>query len=243
MALDALVRDFLAWRKQHDDPGGQGALAGAYLASIASFLAAWGARAALTAALAPLLRGVRDDGYWIGVKAAAAAVDGSGSVNWGGWRPGTPAGVTRSLIDALDYAPGYRTLTATVDEGADSAAATRIRALAEQLALAARRGDTADQITQLVRANLEDPPRAYRIALTELVKAQSAATIATYQRAGVREHVWASVEDAKVCPACDANAAAGPVQVGMPFPSGDAAPPIHPNDRCALLPAGSPSLP
>lgn len=186
---------------------------------------------------------MHDDGYWIGVKSARAAVDGSGSVNWGGWRPGTPAGVTRSLIDALDYAPGYRTLTAAVDEGADQAAAARIRALADLLAQSARRGDTADAITQLVRANLDDAARAYRIALTELVKAQSAATIATYQRAGVREHVWASVEDAKVCPACDTNAAAGAVQVGMPFPSGDAAPPIHPNDRCALLPVAGPSLP
>lgn len=213
------------------------------MASVSAFLTAWGARAALAAALAPLLSGVYGDGYWIGARSAHAAAYGQDAVNWGGWRPGTEAGVTRALIDALDYAPGYRNLTGGVDDAADRLAATRIRELARLLAGAARRGDTADEITQLVRANLGDEARAYRIALTELVKAQSAATIATYQRLGVREHLWASAEDGKVCPACDQNAAAGPVQVGMPFPSGDAAPPIHPDDRCALLPATTLPLP
>lgn len=157
-------------------------------------------------------------------------------MNWGGWRPGTQQGVTRELIDNLEDDSAYRPFLQRTETMAAQLASSRIRDLARIMAEAVARGETAEQITGRFYAFLEDPERAYRIALTELVAAQSAATVAAYQRAGIREHVWASAEDERVCPRCDENAAAGAVQVGMAFPSGDAAPPIHPYDRCALLP-------
>lgn len=219
------------------------AFEGGRIASFGMFLASHGVALHLAAILAPLLAAIYADGYWIGVRSAAAALDGVNSVNWGGWRPGTEQGVTRRLLESIGDDAAYRQFEARAESMAAQLANTRLRALARIMADAVARGEGADQIKARFYAFLEDPDRAYRLALTELVAAQSAATVAAYQRAGIREHLWATAEDERVCKACDENAAAGAIQVGMAFPSGDAAPPIHPNDRCALLPVLNPARP
>jgi hypothetical protein len=194
-------------------------------AVLSAVLAAHGITALIAAAIAKRLAAIHAEGATIGQQAALAAVGGT-RADWSDWQPGAaPENATRDLL----------TLEMGQDAAARGMAQTRVDALATVLADAARRGETAAGITELIHARLSDPADAYRVALTEIVRAQSAATIAVYQNHGVQRHYWVT-DGGNVCALCQENAQSGPVQVGMPFASGDAAPPIHPNDRCALMP-------
>jgi SPP1 gp7 family putative phage head morphogenesis protein len=83
---------------------------------------------------------------------------------------------------------------------------------------------------------LDNPSRAKMVAHTEMARAQSAATVEAYEETGVRERRWLGVGDARECPRCDANEAAGAVPMAEPFPSGALMPPQHPLCRCSLMP-------
>ncbi len=98
-----------------------------------------------------------------------------------------------------------------------------------------------DQIIQ----NIEDltgfdEDRATTIAITEIARANSQAALTTYQGArsiGVKvKKAWIVAPDEKVCDDCTENADAGPIDLDDDFPSGDDAPPGHPDCRCALSP-------
>lgn len=85
--------------------------------------------------------------------------------------------------------------------------------------------------------------RAMMIARTETAKASSTGALEGYKASGVVEGKrWLTAEDDKVSEECEANGKSGPNGDGIladldgMFPSGDAAPPVHPNCRCALLP-------
>jgi hypothetical protein len=78
-----------------------------------------------------------------------------------------------------------------------------------------------------------DPQRAQMIAITEINRASNQAALAYYQAHGTTEVLWLLDEDP--CPVCIANAEAGPVPIGEPFPSLDFAPPAHPRCRCGLI--------
>ena len=84
---------------------------------------------------------------------------------------------------------------------------------------------------------------ASNVGQTEVSAAVAGAAHHAYREAGVAEHEWVTAQDAKVCPICAANEAAGPVVLGMPFPSGDLTPPGHPRCRCAAMPADAASVP
>lgn len=96
-------------------------------------------------------------------------------------------------------------------------------------------GGTAAALTAALSAMLNDAAAAQRIALTETIRAMMAGAFEHYRYAGIRRVAWVT-EGPAPCPACIANEAAGPRSLGMPFPSGDIAPPGHPNCRCALVP-------
>lgn len=196
--------------------------------NLSAILAAQGVTALIAAALAQQLAQVHAEGAAIGREAAEAAVAGA-NADWSNWKPGDPPQDAMSGLTALEMGTAA---------AAWAMARTRVDALARQLPDAAQRGETG--ITQLVNDQLADPDDAHRLALTEIVAASAAAAIAVYRHHGIQKHRWVTEPDGKVCALCLANAAAGPVQVGMPFPSGDVAPPIHPNDRCALLPVPTP---
>ncbi len=82
--------------------------------------------------------------------------------------------------------------------------------------------------------------RATTIAITEIARANSQAALTTYQGArsiGVKvKKEWIVASDEKVCDDCSDNADAGPIDLDDAFPSGDDAPPGHPDCRCALSP-------
>lgn len=80
--------------------------------------------------------------------------------------------------------------------------------------------------------------RADLIAMTEVAAANSYGALAGYEEAEsmgitVRKS-WLMLEDA--CDICQENADAGVIDLDEEFPSGDLAPPGHPNCRCVLVP-------
>ena len=81
--------------------------------------------------------------------------------------------------------------------------------------------------------------RAELIAETEIARANSQASLEGYRgaaQAGVTvKKEWLIASD-NVCDDCTDNADAGPIDLDEDFPSGDDAPPQHPNCRCSLSP-------
>lgn len=79
--------------------------------------------------------------------------------------------------------------------------------------------------------------RAMVIARTETNKAASQGALDGYKASGVVEgKLWLTADDDKVSEECEANGAAGVLPLDADFPSGDDAPPVHPNCRCAIAP-------
>ena len=87
------------------------------------------------------------------------------------------------------------------------------------------------------------PERAMVIARTETNMASNAGALAGYRASGVVDGKrWVTAEDDLVTPECQENGAAGLdgdgvlLDLAADYPSGDAAPPAHPNCRCAIVP-------
>jgi SPP1 gp7 family putative phage head morphogenesis protein len=84
--------------------------------------------------------------------------------------------------------------------------------------------------------------RAMVIARTETNRASNAGALNGYRESGVvGQKQWLTAEDDRVSEECEANGSAGENQDGVidlndDFPSGDEAPPVHPNCRCAIAP-------
>jgi len=109
---------------------------------------------------------------------------------------------------------------------------TRMR----DIALILAGGGTAAELEAAIAALLGNEADARRIALTEIYRAMNAAAAEAYRAKGVKKVRWVT-RSGHPCPICLANEAAGPHYLGEPFPSGDTAPPAHPNCECVLMPA------
>lgn len=98
---------------------------------------------------------------------------------------------------------------------------------------------SAEEIGDLIEdAYAFSEDRADLIAMTEVAAANSYGALAGYEEAKemgitVRKS-WLMLEDA--CDICQENADAGTIELDEEFPSGDLAPPGHPNCRCVLVP-------
>jgi Phage portal protein len=79
--------------------------------------------------------------------------------------------------------------------------------------------------------------RAANIARTEVQMAQVQGNVAVWQKMGlVQTARWQTSNLPGVCDDCADNAAAGEVEFGKPYPSGDLWPPAHPGGcRCTLV--------
>jgi len=76
------------------------------------------------------------------------------------------------------------------------------------------------------------------VAITELARATSVASMNTYRANGIEATYWATADDDRVCSSvCEPNEAQGAVPLGAAFQSGDTEPPGHPLCRCAPLPS------
>lgn len=80
--------------------------------------------------------------------------------------------------------------------------------------------------------------RSEMIASTQMNDAMSQAYLAKLKRNAVDYKQW--ILGPNPCDACEENAAASPIPVDEDFPSGDDAPPAHPNCVCAVAGAREP---
>ena len=78
------------------------------------------------------------------------------------------------------------------------------------------------------------PLRANKIASFETANAQEEGKLKVFAKTGTLATTWSDFDG---CPICQANAAAGAVEIGKPFPSGHTHAPAHPHCRCSNLPA------
>lgn len=187
-----------------------------------------------------MVAGLYTDGFLIGSVSARSMVT-AGAADWGSWVPGDTA-AAQLLLGTLGAGDGLRDLLADAGVTIRSVADTKLDALGKALAEGAGRGDSTDTLARDIAGVLSDPARAEMIATTELCRAVSAAGMATYLANGIEQVEWASAADGRVCAVCQTNSDAGSRRPGAPFPSGDAAPPAHPLDRCALVPVTSTAL-
>lgn len=102
-------------------------------------------------------------------------------------------------------------------------------------------GMTSNDIADLVQDSYAfSQARSDLIANTEIARANSQGALISYKRAadtGVdAKKEWDTSGSAEVCDDCQANEDEGPIDLDDDFPSGDDAPPGHPNCNCALVP-------
>lgn len=90
-------------------------------------------------------------------------------------------------------------------------------------------------VDQIKMSGAFSEERAKLIATTEISNAQSKANFNVWQQTGVVESVRWMVSSLGCCDECSDNEDAGAIPFGETFPSGDDAPPAHPNCRCYLL--------
>ena len=110
-----------------------------------------------------------------------------------------------------------------------------IRATVED---AMRTGATNDEIAASLQASYGfSDDRAMMIARTETQMAANAGALEGYKASGVVQgKLWSTADDDLVSEDCQENADAGELALDAEFPSGDDAPPAHPNCRCSIVP-------
>jgi SPP1 gp7 family putative phage head morphogenesis protein len=154
---------------------------------------------------------------------------------WTNWKPGNeaaaallnPPGGLRALLDASNI---------TIRE-IDRTSLDRLGTiLADGLRTGQAAGKTATEIRSFladtVSEDYADPSRALTIALTETSRAVNQAALNRYQESMIDQVEWLGIEPCEICAENDGQV----VGLGESFPSGDDAPPAHPNCVCTLLP-------
>lgn len=98
--------------------------------------------------------------------------------------------------------------------------------------------EASDLSDAIMNAGSFSEDRADLIARTETIKANAQGSLEGYRAArdaGVKvKKAWNP--DAGACPICQENGDAGAIDLDEDFPSGDDAPPAHPNCECDLVP-------
>jgi SPP1 gp7 family putative phage head morphogenesis protein len=104
-------------------------------------------------------------------------------------------------------------------------------------------GSSNDELaTRIADSYAFSEERAMTIARTETQFAANTGAVNGYRASGVVDgKQWLTAEDDLVSEECQENGEAGPNQDGViglddEFPSGDDAPPVHPNCRCTIAP-------
>ena len=174
------------------------------------------------------------DGLLIGATSAAAWLGGKRKALTGGWTPGSSDTAT-SIV--ADLAPGLLDRAAEdVDTASQQLAQSYISQLGRILVDGIDAGQDAAEIARQLAETARDARHAGLLMQDQITRAAGHASIAYGQVQGCTMGRWLTEHDAKVCPTCLANAAAGLVPLGEPYPSGDIAPPAHPFGRCAVVP-------
>jgi SPP1 gp7 family putative phage head morphogenesis protein len=141
--------------------------------------------------------------------------------------PGDPQAASIVLgVDGLGE--GLQRMLNASDITIKSLGGGRFDDLAQAIALAVENGDSVQTLARDLRDILDNGARAEMVAVTEIARAVSAASLDTYRANGIEYASWLSAEDGRVCVTCEENAANGPYPLAD-FPEM----PGHPKCRCA----------
>lgn len=115
---------------------------------------------------------------------------------------------------------------------------TTLDAIVDQLKQGHALGEGIPEIRKRIQGVFENASRyrATMIARTEMVAASNQGLIEAFTQAELEEYRWLTAEDERVDEICGENEEVGAIGLGEAFPSGDDAPPAHPNCRCVLIP-------
>jgi SPP1 gp7 family putative phage head morphogenesis protein len=177
------------------------------------------------------LRITYGDGYVLGQDIAEELLTGDIGIDWSTWTAGNRAAAT-----LLEEPRGLRNLLASQSITINSVKDTTYDRLGFILADTVGQGFTTKQTARAIIGELTNPSRALMIAVTETRRAVSAASMDSYQEAGVEKVEWLIAASETLCEKCSSNASAGPIPLNSEFPSGNTAPPAHPHCRCAISP-------
>ncbi len=135
---------------------------------------------------------------------------------------------TESFIAEYLKDSGFSQLTGEIDK-------TTVDRLATAIADAYESGADFDGTVAAIKAEFADmtATRAKMIAQTELNDAYNQSIMYFGREAGAATKWWET--DLVPCVVCIENALAGPIDFDSDFPSGDDAPPSHPNCMCSLM--------
>lgn len=211
---------------------------------------AHGAR--MVAALTPVLERLWTEGYLIGDVSAGWMLERMSVITkksditefdhateWGAWTPGD-ARAARAILEGAGRYPGLRALLDSGQLTIRSIAAHRVDELAEVLSTALEEGWSNGRTAAALREVLTDARWARMVAITEVSRASSAASLARYRANGIEAKSWMTASDQRVCPECHENEAQGDIPIGDYFQDGSDAAPGHPLCRCAMAPGWLP---
>lgn len=194
------------------------------------------ARQAITAALRAVLGRLWPEAWVLGTLAAEAAVAGV-EADWRGWTPGDH-GAAEAIAGAelrrlLDEA-GIR-VKSIAETRLEELAAVLEQTLASDVTSISAEGPlpprlSVGDLTRQLEAVLDNPANAELVAWTEISRAQSLAAEKVYAENGIAEVDLSTAHDSRVCPVCQA------VADKNPHPLGTVVLPLHPRERCALIP-------
>jgi len=200
------------------------------LAAARAWLEHQGVLGQLVDAFRAVLTNAYTEAYVLGDRSAQAMVDGA-APDWGSWKPGDP--------DAANLVLGYDGLGAGLQQmlakqgiQIKSLGAGRFDDLAQAIALSVENGDSVDTLARDLFDILDNGSRAQMVAVTEIARAVSQASLDTYRRNGIPGKEWL-IASSNVCAICEDNADEGVIPLDDAFASGDDAPPGHPRCRCA----------
>lgn len=153
---------------------------------------------------------------------------------WNEWEPGNAAAAARVLgVDPANPGAGLQDLLRQAGVTIHSIDTNLQGRLAQIIADSLDRGDPPRDLEAAINDELGG--RADLIAVTETARAQTAATLDTYQTLGVTAKQFLTSMDDLVDDDCQTNEDQGPIALDDDFTNGD--PPVHPNCRCVIIPA------
>lgn len=187
------------------------------------------------------LAAMATDGALAGLKQIGATADdivtiaGDQAAAWGRARAAEMVGMKRNA--AGDLVPNPKAKWRIDESTREMVRSTVETALTE--------GQSADELkAALLDGHAFSPERAEMIARTEMAKADMAGTMVGYRTSGlVMGKKWSTSQDDLVSQECVACEAAGAIGLDDTFPSGEDAPPNHPNCRCTVLPVLDDEIP
>lgn len=219
----------------HGDPAAQAAARQAARAALEDLAAG------NYAPLLEILTELYGDSYIAGAHAAAAAAVAAGAsgavvasgfgaldgqISWDSWSPGW--GEAANELAGSAGGRGLEVLLANANVTIQGITGTTLDRLAALLAEGVEAGANVDTIAGSIEAFVSSSWRAELIAITEVARAMSAATLDTYRSNGIQAWDWLTTPGA--CEICEDEEADNPHTLD------DDPPPGHPRCRCVASP-------